>query len=239
MSWPSSLSQHQDTRTKRQPMHWLAVFAYLVFASVSLGAPTWWSTRGVLTTNAPNDFAAVNAGQAKHMARRAFDEMQAVLRGGAGATLSNAVFALTTSNAYAPVTVGQLKELARPFYDRLVALNFATGYPWSATTTDDADRAMANIGQLKQLFSFDFADSDGDGLSDAEELSIYGTNPALADTDSDGLSDGLEVLLGLNPLSTDTDGDGLSDGVEYANGGEPGSRAVATISQPRAGEGQP
>ena len=58
-----------------------------------------------------------------------------------------------------------------------------------------------------------YADTDGDGLTDAYEATI-GTNPLVPDTDGDGLNDGLEVQLGTNPLVTDTDGDGLSDGVE-------------------------
>ncbi len=42
-------------------------------------------------------------------------------------------------------------------------------------------------------------DTDGDGLSDAEERRL-GTNPELADTDGDGLDDGREVReLGFNP----------------------------------------
>ena len=36
-------------------------------------------------------------------------------------------------------------------------------------------------------------DTDGDGLLDCEELTIYGTNPLLADTDGDGISDGDEI----------------------------------------------
>jgi hypothetical protein len=43
-------------------------------------------------------------------------------------------------------------------------------------------------------------DSDGDGLSDADETAKYGTDPLNPDTDSDGLSDGNEVLAGLDPL---------------------------------------
>ncbi|NDA27092.1 MAG: hypothetical protein EBZ05_09755, partial [Verrucomicrobia bacterium] len=42
-------------------------------------------------------------------------------------------------------------------------------------------------------------DTDGDGLSDAEEATL-GTNPSLADTDGDGVSDGAEVRSGTNPL---------------------------------------
>lgn len=42
-------------------------------------------------------------------------------------------------------------------------------------------------------------DSDGDGLSDAEE-GEYGTDPNRADSDGDGISDGQEVLDGSDPL---------------------------------------
>lgn len=59
------------------------------------------------------------------------------------------------------------------------------------------------------------ADSDGDGLSDGDEVLKYHTDPMKADTDGDGLSDGDEVLkYHTDPLKADTDGDGLSDGDE-------------------------
>lgn len=58
-------------------------------------------------------------------------------------------------------------------------------------------------------------DTDGDGLSDGDEVWKYKTNPLKADTDGDGLSDGDEVLrYRTDPLKADTDGDGLSDGDE-------------------------
>ncbi|MEI7437685.1 MAG: LamG-like jellyroll fold domain-containing protein, partial [bacterium] len=40
-------------------------------------------------------------------------------------------------------------------------------------------------------------DFDQDGLSNREELFVYGTHPAFADTDDDGLTDGEEVNLGF------------------------------------------
>jgi len=43
-------------------------------------------------------------------------------------------------------------------------------------------------------------DSDNDGLSDYEEINIYGTNPNNPDTDRDGMKDGEEVKKGRNPL---------------------------------------
>ncbi len=43
-------------------------------------------------------------------------------------------------------------------------------------------------------------DSDGDGLSDEDEIKL-GTDPTNPDTDGDGLMDGIEVRSGLDPLT--------------------------------------
>jgi hypothetical protein len=40
------------------------------------------------------------------------------------------------------------------------------------------------------------ADTDGDGLTDGQEVNSYGSNPSLVDTDSDGAGDKLEADLG-------------------------------------------
>ncbi|HEY9202588.1 MAG TPA: S8 family serine peptidase [Gammaproteobacteria bacterium] len=57
-------------------------------------------------------------------------------------------------------------------------------------------------------------DIDGDGLSNDEEA-VLGTDSYLADTDGDELSDYDEVYAYLtNPLLLDSDGDGVSDGEE-------------------------
>ena len=44
------------------------------------------------------------------------------------------------------------------------------------------------------------ADTDGDGLTDGDEVNRYHTSPLLWDTDGDGISDGLEVGIGTDPL---------------------------------------
>lgn len=61
-------------------------------------------------------------------------------------------------------------------------------------------------------------DTDGDGLSDADETGVYGTNPSNPDTDGDGMSDGFEVQNGFNPLSSDQDADGVTDGLDDWDG---------------------
>ncbi|MBI5071694.1 hypothetical protein HZB93_02245 [Candidatus Falkowbacteria bacterium] len=64
-------------------------------------------------------------------------------------------------------------------------------------------------------------DTDGDGLSNAEEVTL-GTDTTKADTDEDGLNDGLEVnVYFTDPLNPDTDGDGYLDGAEVTAGYNP------------------
>jgi hypothetical protein len=43
-------------------------------------------------------------------------------------------------------------------------------------------------------------DFDLDGLTDRQEIDIYGTNPNLADTDGDGVIDSNEIAAGTNPF---------------------------------------
>lgn len=83
---------------------------------------------------------------------------------------------------------------------------------------DDNDGDGLTNGYEKEIgTSPDRADTDGDGLSDYEEVMKYKTNPAVADSDGDGLSDGMEVMTHrTKPLDKDSDADGLTDGEEIA-----------------------
>lgn len=69
-------------------------------------------------------------------------------------------------------------------------------------------------------------DDDQDGLSNAREQEL-GTNASSSDSDSDGITDYDEVeVYGSDPLKTDTDGDGNSDGTEVQNGYSPTDDSV-------------
>ena len=61
-------------------------------------------------------------------------------------------------------------------------------------------------------------DDDADGLTNIDEINIYGTDPLSADTDGDTLTDGDEIsIYGTNPNSTDSDNDTMPDAWEVAN----------------------
>jgi hypothetical protein len=61
----------------------------------------------------------------------------------------------------------------------------------------------------------DQVDTDGDGLTDSQELNDIYSDPLAKDTDQDGLEDGLEFnFFRTSPILQDTDGDQLLDNEE-------------------------
>ena len=63
----------------------------------------------------------------------------------------------------------------------------------------------------KSLSAIFAADSDYDGLSDADETDIYGTDPYWADSDNDGIDDGIELDYWGSDWDLDIDGDGIAN----------------------------
>lgn len=62
---------------------------------------------------------------------------------------------------------------------------------------DNNDTAIPDLGAFE--FVHPLADSDGDTLSDTNEIGMLGTNPAKADTDDDQMADNLELFAGTDP----------------------------------------
>lgn len=216
----------------------IATLTLIPAATAQAQAPDWWSDRGVLNTNQPNDYALINHGQLKTLAQNTLLEMQEY--GAADSTLTELVAGFSNTNNYVPVNIGQLKNIIKPFYDRLGALNMTnvpgampegmTGaYPWGDQAGTN-DYALANIGQAKYAFSFNLdVDSDSDDLPDLWELAHFGNldQDATDDYDNDGLTNSQEYQMGLNPILADTDDDGVNDGDEVAQGRDPHAASVS------------
>jgi thrombospondin type 3 repeat protein len=99
-----------------------------------------------------------------------------------------------------------------------IAASYAVALQPTAAAMDDYDYDYYD-GPVSSAGS-SFADSDGDGLYDADETGVYGTNPYVYDTDGDGTGDGTEVYYGSDPRAAggstgtagvDSDNDGLLD----------------------------
>jgi hypothetical protein len=104
------------------------------------------------------------------------------------------------------------------------------------TAADTAGNHSTCTQQVTVVYS-STADSDTDGLTDAEEVYTYQTDPCNPDSDGDGMPDGWEVRYGLDPLdpndaSGDLDGDGVSNLDEYRLGRNPADPIDLTVFTP-------
>jgi RHS repeat-associated protein len=203
-----------------------------------------------------NNHGAANIGQAKWMAKSALEALRAkspelaalveadlVGESKPIASWATPVTPEQQAQQRQPLVLGQLKAIAAPFYDRLQTADPAwlaaqaiengmpsTGshYPWTATTSDDANKAMATVGQLKAVFSLRFEnlildpDADNDGLDDqwerdhrldpADDGSTDPKNGAGGDPDGDLVNNLNEFTHHTDPRNkADSDNDGLWD----------------------------
>jgi hypothetical protein len=90
----------------------------------------------------------------------------------------------------------------------VVAASPNRGFVLSGWTGDSVGRqnplsvTMSKNQVIGAIFERDLRDSDGDGLSNYDELIILGTNPENSDSDSDGFNDGFELTNNTDAKSS-------------------------------------
>ncbi len=81
--------------------------------------------------------------------------------------------------------------------------------------TDFDNDNLSNLFEMQHGTKITNYDTDGDSLSDEDEIMKYETNPLKKDTDEDGINDNFELnRYSSDPLDEDSDNDGLIDGNE-------------------------
>jgi Divergent InlB B-repeat domain len=91
----------------------------------------------------------------------------------------------------------------------------------SQIQSGSADQSWTATFRMRRRQCDATVDSDGDDLADCTEFALQ-TEPHNPDTDGDALTDGQEVLgHGTDPRDPDTDDGGIQDGAEVARGTDP------------------
>lgn len=73
---------------------------------------------------------------------------------------------------------------------------------WSGDLVGNANPISINMNLSKTAvanFAQDLADNDGDGISNYDEIIVYGSNPSQPDSNNDGITDPQAVGLGYSP----------------------------------------
>ena len=109
-------------------------------------------------------------------------------------------------------TIPTLSTSTLPVYATFVDQGDGTGiFDWTPVAgqagryeiTFSASDGVHSVNRDMVVTIYSEGDSDGDGLTDAEEID-RGTNPFRKDTDGDGFDDGVELAQGADPLNRDS-----------------------------------
>ncbi|MEP0862861.1 MAG: OmpA family protein [Ignavibacterium sp.] len=95
--------------------------------------------------------------------------------------------------------------------------NISIGVSWRGETcqSDRDNDGLTKCEEQELGTDIKNPDSDGDKISDGDEVKIYKTNPLSVDSDNEGLNDYDEIFVyKTNPVSTDTDLDQIDDRTE-------------------------
>ncbi|MEW6536814.1 MAG: DNRLRE domain-containing protein [Candidatus Auribacterota bacterium] len=96
--------------------------------------------------------------------------------------------------------------------------NYLNPRDYSDAAADNDNDGLVNTMEFLHNTNPWYVDTDGDTLTDYEEINTTSTDPANADPDHDGLSDYDEIYVyNTQPNDTDSDNDGLTDGVEISS----------------------
>lgn len=138
-----------------------------------------------------------------------------------------APLAIEENNAPMGVSRTRLYVLYAAIGATLILLGVVFGPSlWARVFGSKQTQTISNINQVHTITNTviptrtnrqvhgEIVDSDGDGLTDAEEQTL-GTNAHALDTDNDGLTDKQEAkVYNTNPKNSDSDSDGFTDGDE-------------------------
>ncbi len=73
--------------------------------------------------------------------------------------------------------------------------------PYVDPLPNDTDRdGISNEEEAALGLNASEFDTDGDAISDKDELDVWKTDPKNVDTDGDGVRDGVEIVTGSDPL---------------------------------------
>jgi len=131
-------------------------------------SPLWWRERSVILPDVATDnYAAVNQGQLKNVAKQTYEALKGagILDEAATAPAAAQTELMakwkspsTGGDNYVAINLGQLKAVAAPFYQHLYNKGYLVQLPsWLSNPSHSMDNfALVNSGQLKNLFSFNF-----------------------------------------------------------------------------------